>query len=150
MTPAIERFWDKTRISKSGCWLWTAAAQKGYGVFHPDPPYPNRVYAHRWAYEQFVGPIPEGLQLDHLCRVTNCVNPDHLDPCDGRTNRLRGETRRPNNGAHNRVKTHCPQGHPYDEPNTGYDRDGSRYCRTCKRLKKRERDARRRATASGL
>lgn len=71
------RFWTKVAITPS-CWLWLAATnQNGYGTFsHESRP----CKAHRFAYELLVGPIPEGLVLDHLCRVRNCVNPSHLEP----------------------------------------------------------------------
>jgi len=83
----MERFWSKVEKTVS-CWLWTASTRRGYGQFvinnKPTP-------AHRFAYEQLVGDIPRGLQLDHLCRVRNCVNPEHLEPVTSRENILRGE-----------------------------------------------------------
>lgn len=76
------RFWSK--VDKSGdCWLWTGRTKPdGYGVFKNKSPDGRwvHVYAHRFSYEAVCGPIPEGLTIDHLCRVRNCVNPDHLDP----------------------------------------------------------------------
>lgn len=120
-------FWRKVDKTPT-CWLWTGTSADGrYGRFH----LLGRNYqAHRWAYEQLVGPIPEGLQLDHLCRVTLCVNPDHLEPVTGRVNTLRGNTIQ----AANAAKTHCKHGHPFDEANT-YIRasDNGRICRTCQR-----------------
>lgn len=89
VTTLEERFWMKvTGDSYEDCWTWTAAlADTGYGRFRT----PGRtVFAHRWAYEQVIGPIPDGLQLDHLCRNTRCVNPWHLDPVTGRVNVRRG------------------------------------------------------------
>ena len=76
-TPAPEvRFFEKVEVT-GFCWIWTGATSTVYGLFWVD----NRmVRAHRWAYQHLVGPIDEGLQLDHLCRNTKCVNPDHLDP----------------------------------------------------------------------
>lgn len=82
-----ERFWAK--VQPTGfCWEWIASLKpNGYGQFSPRP---GRVaYAHRYAYELLVGPIPTGADLDHLCRNRRCVNPDHLDPVDRRTNLLR-------------------------------------------------------------
>lgn len=71
------QFVDKTS-DEGGCWLWTGTRNRGgYGDFRM-PEGPRR--AHRLAYENLVGPIPEGLELDHLCRVRNCVNPQHLEP----------------------------------------------------------------------
>ena len=132
-----DRFWAKA--DKSGeCWLWTASrTKKGYGQFKAE----HMVYAHRFAYELLVGPIPDGLTIDHLCRVRHCVNPDHMEPVSNRVNVLRGDAV----SALNVQKTHCPQGHPYDEANTRLYR-GSRYCRTCKRASNRTR--RYRATKS--
>lgn len=71
----LERFWPKVRISGTH-WLWTAYIRPdGYGGFRADDVHT----AHRFSYQHFVGPIPEGLVIDHLCRVRNCVNPDHLE-----------------------------------------------------------------------
>jgi hypothetical protein len=83
--------------------------------------------AYRITYETLVGPVPNGLELDHLCRVRACVNPGHLEPVTHRVNTLRGETV----AARNARATHCPAGHPYDEVNTYADRLGRRSCREC-------------------
>lgn len=127
---SAERFWAKVNKTES-CWLWTGALySNGYGHFRVQLHSGLSPLAHRWAYMQLVGLIPEGLELDHLCRVRNCVNPAHLEPVIHRENQRRGE------GAcaiHAR-KTHCPQGHPYDETNTSVS-GGKRYCRTCKRTR---------------
>lgn len=91
---------------------------------------------HRWLYEQVSGePIAEGYEPDHLCRVRNCVNPAHLEPVTRRENVFRGIG---NPTVENAGKTHCPQGHPYDEANT-YHRayDHSRQCRACNRERAR-------------
>lgn len=84
---------------------------------------------HLFAYERFVGPIPEGFQVDHLCRVRNCVASWHLEAVTPRENLLRGNTFQ----ALNVAKTQCPEGHPYDKANTYVWTDGSRHCRTCAR-----------------
>lgn len=81
--------------------------------------------AHRVAYETWVGPIPDGLTIDHLCRNRLCIEPTHLEPVTNRENIQRGG---------NSLKTHCPQGHPYDEVNTA-SRNNRRYCRTCERVR---------------
>lgn len=74
-----ERFWSRVVEGPGGCWLWIGYLDKdGYGVFHLGHSQPVR--AHRWSYEQMVGPIPDGLAIDHLCRIVACVNPYHLDP----------------------------------------------------------------------
>lgn len=84
------RFLAKMSVDEaSGCWVWTAArTSKGYGQFRIGP---RPVRAHRYAYTLLVGPIPDGLQLDHLCRNRLCVNPGHLEPVTNWENTLRGE-----------------------------------------------------------
>ena len=110
------------------CWLWRGAKHGfGYGQFHGSQG--KMVDAHRFAYEMFVGPIPEGLTIDHLCRIRNCVNPAHLEPVTLRENILRGENA-------NKSKTHCKRGHPFDSRNT-YWRQGERSCRTCRAARSR-------------
>jgi len=86
------RFWARVEVTKT-CWLWTGSRSRdGYGKFEPA----TSVFykAHRFAYETVVGPIPEGLTLDHLCRVRRCVNPDHLEPVTNQENLLRGRLSR--------------------------------------------------------
>lgn len=109
--PWEQRFWAKVNKTP-GCWLWTAATSKGYGSFGmPDR---RQRLAHRLSYELLVGPIPEGLVLDHLCRVRNCVNPAHLEPVTAAENTRRGL-----------LRTRCHRGHVIDETPTG------RRCKTC-------------------
>lgn len=122
------------KIDKSGgCWTWTASLKPdGYGWFRLD----GKVrLAHRVAYEAFIGPIPSGLELDHLCRNRRCVRPDHLEAVTHRENLLRGETIT----AAQVSRTHCPRGHGYDPENTYIGKNGSRSCRTCHRDYQRER-----------
>jgi len=130
----VERIWRRIERSE-GCWLWTGQINDhGYGLICRDD---RPARAHRVVYELLVEPIPEGLVLDHLCRVRHCVNPAHLEVVTLAENTLRGEGP---SARHARV-THCPQGHPYDEANTRRTRRGGRVCRTCHR--DRERAARR-------
>lgn len=135
-----DRFWAKVlrgaprALPRLGpCWSWFGArTTKGYGTFQQGR---RPVYAHRYCYELLVGPIPDGLVLDHLCRVTFCVNPDHLEPVTVHENWRRGIGPLIA-GKNQRTKTHCPQGHPYDEDNTYWWR-GFRNCRTCRRERQR-------------
>ena len=132
MRSPLQRFWVKVQVVPTGCWLWTGArGKKGYGRFRPDASrkgVDRRVMAHRFAYEIFIGEVPEGLQLDHLCRNHACVNPNHLEVVTSQENIKRGES-----GRNNRLKTHCPRGHPYNGANTYKNRRGSRCCRVCAR-----------------
>lgn len=123
-TPA-QRFWAK--VDPTGpCWLWTAGVDgTGYGQLKVGK---RTLKAHRFAYELLVGPVPDGLELDHLCRVRHCVNPGHLEPVTHAENCRRGLV-----GQNMAVKTHCPQGHAYDEQNTYVAASGSRQCRACAR-----------------
>lgn len=88
--------------------------------------------AHRAVYEREVGEIPDGLELDHLCRVRDCVNTDHLEPVTRQENIARSSV-----GQWQLRKTQCPRGHLYSPENTGMT-NTSRYCKACKRIKVRE------------
>lgn len=136
-----ERFWQKVeKIPEVTCWLWTGAAVPlGYGHFWNGT---RSVPAHRFSYELHVGEIPSGLQIDHLCRVPACVNPQHLEPVTGRENTLRGVSF----AAKNAAVTHCPKGHAYAGDNLRYAGRG-RYCRECHRLGLEVSRVRRRADA---
>lgn len=132
--PPLDRFMEK--VDRSGdCWVWTAFRNAaGYGTFMSKSRNVGgrTIQAHRWSYEHYIGPIPEGLTLDHLCRNKSCVNPDHLEPCSIGENTRRSPTTLP--GA-NILKTHCPQGHPYSGDNLIINvRRGlpNRRCATCK------------------
>jgi hypothetical protein len=116
------------RLSDVGsCIVWGGyISDRGYAIFGRSK---GTRFLHRIAYEWARGPIPEGMALDHLCRNRACVNPDHLEVVDGRTNNLRGE----GPAAKNAIKTHCPQGHEYSPENTHvYKRQ--RMCRKCRRV----------------
>lgn len=117
------RFLTKMLVTVDGCWEWEGRVnEKGYAMYDV----PGRaVKAHRYTYELLVGPIPEGLELDHLCRVRACVNPAHLEPVTHQENMRRG--------AH-ALKTHCPHGHTYTGENLRVrSHDNGRSCRTCDR-----------------
>lgn len=123
----VARFWSRVDLESDphGCWLWTGARSgEGYGTFMVEG---RTTLVHRFAYELLVGPIPDGLHIDHVrargCRNRNCVNPGHLEPVSLVENLMRGDTVSTRNAA----KTHCPYGHDYD----GRYPNGYRYCRRC-------------------
>lgn len=138
-----ERFVRKVRVADDGCWQWLGSLSvKGYGHFYADRDR-GVIRAHRWAYERLVGPIPEGLTLDHLCRNTSCVNPAHLEPVSSGTNTLRGDAV----SARNARKTHCIRDHEFTPENTRIDHKGGRVCVQCKRERDNRSQRNRRAAA---
>lgn len=141
-----ERFWAK--VDKNGpipeyaphlgpCWIWTSCDDgHSYGAFHLNG---NAVKAHRYSYELAGGTLIDGLELDHLCRVTMCVNPDHLEQVTGRVNMLRGTAP----AAVHAQQIECIRGHVFDEMNTYITKTGSRRCRSCALIYYHERQAKR-------
>lgn len=131
--PPYERFMEKFKVNKkTGCWIWTGShGGLGYAVLFlykiKGTNKSVRIYAHRFSYMIFVGDIPPDKEIDHICRVRDCVNPAHLRLVSHRENMLLGETI----AAINASKTHCAKGHPYDKKNTRITKDGSRMCKTC-------------------
>lgn len=135
-----ERFRAKYEESDTGCWIWRAfVATNGYGRFWDGN---TREWAHRASYELFVGPIPDGMQIDHLCHSEDescnsssecphraCVNPDHLEVVTQRENNLRSRSIM----AELARQTHCKNGHEFTAANTHMTRRGERICRTCRR-----------------
>lgn len=114
---AEEKFLAFTEVSKS-CWWWTGPTnQSGYGYLTQDY---HSTYAHRWIWEHLVGPIPDGLTIDHLCTNKVCVNPEHLEvvPLEVNSSRRHG----------NRI--FCPLGHSLDDAYFRPD-GGGRQCATC-------------------
>jgi hypothetical protein len=133
----LGRFWSKVDLARTEsphaptlgrCWVWIGARHgNGYGAFWDGE---RVVTAHRFSF----GPVPEGLELDHLCANRACIRPLHLEAVTHAENIRRGAAR----------VTHCPAGHPYDEANTYHHPTGSRDCRACMRIsRQRYRDARR-------
>jgi hypothetical protein len=147
---AEERFWAK--VNKDGplpthrpdlgpCWIWIGrVTSEGYGTMSVR----NRsTYVHRFSYELHVGPIPDGLHIDHLCRNPPCVNPAHLEAVTIRENTMRGDGPRLTR-ERGRSKTHCKHGHEFTEENT-YWHKGHRKCKACFRDRQKVRDARQKA-----
>lgn len=126
---AEARILAKTEIKDpAGCWIWKGRKNDdGYGriVFKR-----KQRYLHRFVYEHVIGPIPEGLELDHLCRNRACINPLHVTPVTHRENVLRGVSP----AARHAKKTHCPKGHAYSGSNLYTRPDGARICRACTRV----------------
>lgn len=126
-TPPIERFMKYVfPITEAGCWIWTGAISRRYGLFR----LPSKsIKAHRFSYEFHVGRIPKGFFIDHTCRVSLCVNPAHLRAVTPRINAIEnncGPT------AINSIKTHCKRGHEFTPDNTRLY-NGSRRCKKCER-----------------
>lgn len=124
-----DRFLAKIVAGNNGCCVRTSSLDRhGYGRFSISGSAGRSVGSHRISYRMFVGPIPDGLTIDHLCRNRACVRPDHLEPVTNQENLRRGL----GFGAINAAKTHCPKGHPYDTENTRWE-SGKRHCRSCNR-----------------
>lgn len=150
--PEEERFWEK--VDKSGpnpdfpdCWEWTAHRVKSYGMFsHKRNGQNKKTQTHRYIWEKLNGPVPEGLEVCHLCNNPPCVRPDHLEVGTRSHNQRYSVT----HGNHKESrKTHCKHGHPYDNENTIHKiskRTGfvTRDCRACHKRWKKERLERKR------
>ena len=117
-------FQAKIQVDLNGCWLWQGGKDgTGYGILWVEG---HLVKAHRVAYERLIGPIAPGLEADHLCRTRSCANPLHVEMVTHKENVRRGEPA---------TRTHCPNGHPYNEENTyrTIRQNGNSYkrCRAC-------------------
>jgi hypothetical protein len=134
VTPGdLRRFIALIDFTASPCWRWTGAINdSGYGTLGIGGRTGRNYRAHRVAWEWFVGPIDDGLHLDHLCRNRWCVNPDHLEPVVPLENARRGAKV---------LQTHCAQGHPFNAANTGWSKTGHRRCKECNRIYMRRRRA---------
>lgn len=120
----LVRFWAKIEVDAStDCWLWTAAKNsRGYGQFAVDG---RSKSAHRLAYEVLVELIPDGLELDHLCRRRHCCNPGHVEPVTTRVNQVRSPLTCAG-------RMHCKRGHVLAGGNLYRHPRGNRVCRTCR------------------
>lgn len=128
-----DRIWPHV-VPTGFCWLWTGGTTDGYGNVRRNG---QSQRVHRVVYELLIGPIPEGTEIDHLCRVRACCNPDHLEPVARVVNNARGQSP----SSRNRRKTHCPNGHEYD---IEIERRGGveRRCSQCEKAKRRARTQR--------
>lgn len=128
---AIDRVLARVLVDLDGCWIFTGHLNRnGYGQASND----DQVSAltHRIVWEFFEGPVQSGLELDHLCKVTACCNPGHLEPVTHAENIARGHWLDAG-GSYWRAQTHCKNGHAYTEANTHIRPDGRRRCRACNR-----------------
>jgi hypothetical protein len=129
----MNKFWSKVQESAPDkCWEWNGTKDRlGYGHFYCTDKR-RMVLAHRYAYEQRIGSIPLGMDLDHLCRNRGCVNPLHLEPVTHQENMRRGAPA---------TKTHCNRGHEFTPENTVYNdhpKGRHRVCLSCRRENARE------------
>lgn len=135
----LTRLWNKVDFPQDldECWPWTASTRgdSQHGLYGNIKFKGKVVGSHRLVYECLVGPIPAGLTIDHLCKNTLCMNPDHMEVVTNAENARRGRK-------HNRGKTHCFQGHEFTPENTR-TYNGMRTCITCRREYKRRWRARR-------
>ena len=135
-TPTHERLWPRVIVMPSGCWEWQGYRNAcGYGVMRHNR---KSALVHRAAWEVEFGPVPAGLVVCHHCDNPPCANPGHLFLGTVRENALDMTAKGRSAG---QKRTHCPQGHPYDEMNTYRKPNGKRCCRTCRSHQDRERKA---------
>lgn len=129
--------WSLAQLPTDQCVIWPGGIRgQGYGMAYTQDKAHKPINAHNLVYKVAVGPIPEGLVLDHLCRVRKCVNPTHMEPVTPIENY--------NRGLKVALKTHCKHGHEFTRENT-YAAKRQRHCRTCMRESSRRADAKKKA-----
>lgn len=145
MSPLKDRIKSNTTINERGCWVWQRhITPNGYGVISVNG---KSSSAHRTSYTLFKGRIPEGFQIDHLCKVRSCVNPKHLEAVTAKEN-----VRRSNSYAQQEAsRTHCKYGHEFT-PNNIYkaSQGNGRNCRTCMRNRTKQRYAMKKIVVTGV
>ena len=132
VTPPHERVLGRVTENDEGCWLWPGARSRNYGAVSKGGHSDGATYTHRVMYEAFVGPIPDGLHLDHLCEVTLCCNPGHLEPVTAAEN-----NRRYRESGRVQLADFCVHGHPFSGDNLYVTPSGRRHCRECLRANSR-------------
>jgi hypothetical protein len=133
-----DRFWSKVNADHGtgACWIWMGHTRRGYGQFQGAwaNSRQRKYQAHRYAWEDLIGPIEPGLELDHrVCRNKLCVNPDHLVPCTHAEHMKQPDS----GGRYSLLKSHCNNGHERNDTNTWIDRHGHTQCRVCARMRMR-------------
>jgi hypothetical protein len=124
----LERFWDKVLVDSNDCWNFYSMVRNGYGRFKINN---KTLSAHRFAYEVNNGKIPYGLTLDHKCRNTQCVNPNHLEPVSQKVNVLRGNAP----SARAKRTNFCIRGHPLFGDNLRINKtNNTRGCKACRKI----------------
>lgn len=143
-SPRIARFMRRVEVSADGCWRWTGPLDTKFGYARTSIAC-VRMGAHEAAFVLFVGQVPAGLELDHLCRVRHCVNPLHLEAVTREENMRRMRHPWPHEPS---ALVRCVNGHEYTDDNTYVRTDGHKYCRTCARVGNEVRRSNRRAAAA--
>lgn len=140
----VRKIAERVTVDGYECWIWQGnKLPKGYGVISFGG---STAYTHRLMYEGEHGPIPAGMQIDHLCRQPSCCNPAHLEVVTPQENTLRGNSPRLARERGGK-KTHCPRGHAYTDENTYVSAKGGKSCRICRSLKHAEWAEKRRQRA---